>query len=205
MGNNISDTFGGQRGLNSKPFQWALSALSPRMKEDVKIVGFSGRIEDWQKWKNRTSCTLVRSGYNIVLKKKSTAASNLQLNQVVYLQLTVATLGGTAYHLVKAHEKEKDEYEAWQLLLEWYDGDELENKTANLLRARLDDYCLSTSSGASHYINNFLTLYQELGNITNEGWSESHVLNVFLKGVTDPSYEMSVMIKRSKNESLDDA
>eukprot|EP00957_Ditylum_brightwellii_P127269 9703836-Ditylum_brightwellii.AAC.1 len=62
MGNNISDTFGGQRGLNSQPPQGTLSALSPRMEEDVvislsslklvsqKIVEFSGRIEDWQKW-----------------------------------------------------------------------------------------------------------------------------------------------------------
>eukprot|EP00957_Ditylum_brightwellii_P205068 15342090-Ditylum_brightwellii.AAC.1 len=47
--------------------------------------------------------------------------------------------------------------------------------------------------------------YCELGNIPNEGWSESHVLNVFFKGITDPSYEVFVMIQRSKNKSLDDA
>eukprot|EP00957_Ditylum_brightwellii_P024411 1842887-Ditylum_brightwellii.AAC.1 len=68
-----------------------------------KIIEFSGRIEDWQKWKNRTSCALVGSGYNVVLKKKKTV--------VVYLQLAMVTSGGTAYHLVKAHEKEKDGYE----------------------------------------------------------------------------------------------
>eukprot|EP00957_Ditylum_brightwellii_P157651 11999182-Ditylum_brightwellii.AAC.1 len=75
MGNTISDTFGGQGGSNSEPLQWAWSAPSPRMEEDVviplssissrmeedvvipslslklasqKIVEFSGRIEDWQ-------------------------------------------------------------------------------------------------------------------------------------------------------------
>eukprot|EP00957_Ditylum_brightwellii_P049909 3783033-Ditylum_brightwellii.AAC.1 len=85
MGNTISDTFGGQRGSNSEPLQWAWSAPLPRMEEDVvipllslsprieedvviplsslklasqKIVEFSRRIEDWQKWKNRTSCAL---------------------------------------------------------------------------------------------------------------------------------------------------
>eukprot|EP00957_Ditylum_brightwellii_P210232 15364709-Ditylum_brightwellii.AAC.1 len=181
MGNNISDTFGGQRGFNSQPFQQALSALSPRMEEDAvislsslklalqKIVEFSGRIEDWQKWKNRASCALVGSGYNIVLKKKITAARNPQLNQVVYSHLAMATSGGTAYHLVKAQEKEKDGYEVWQSLLEWYAGDELKNETANLSRARLEGYHLPMSSGASHYINNFLMLYRELGNNSNEG------------------------------------
>eukprot|EP00957_Ditylum_brightwellii_P110557 8433133-Ditylum_brightwellii.AAC.1 len=67
---------------------------------------------------------------------------------------------------------------------------------------RRGDHCLN---GASHYINNFLALYRELGDIPNERWSESHALNVFFKGITDPSYEMFVMIQRSKNKSIYDA
>eukprot|EP00957_Ditylum_brightwellii_P005585 427827-Ditylum_brightwellii.AAC.1 len=114
-------------------------SLSNLKLASQEIVEFSGRIEEWQKWKNITPCTL-------------------------------------------AHKKEKDWYEAWQSLLEWYDGNE-----------------------ASHYISNFLTSYQETDNIPNEGWSESHALNVFFKGITDPSYEMFVRIQRSKNESLNDA
>eukprot|EP00957_Ditylum_brightwellii_P204108 15337739-Ditylum_brightwellii.AAC.1 len=80
-----------------------LSSLSLRMEEDVvipssslklalqKIVEFSGRIKDWQKWKIRTSCAHVGLGYDAVLKKKITADNNSQLNQVVYLQFAVAT------------------------------------------------------------------------------------------------------------------
>eukprot|EP00957_Ditylum_brightwellii_P012541 947642-Ditylum_brightwellii.AAC.1 len=67
---------------------------------------------------------------------------------------------------------------------------------------RHGSHCLN---GALHYIDIFLTLYQELGNILNEGWLESHALSVFFKGITDPSYETFVMIQRSKNESLNDA
>eukprot|EP00957_Ditylum_brightwellii_P023286 1757236-Ditylum_brightwellii.AAC.1 len=129
MGNKISDTNSEKRGSNPQPFQWAWSALTPRIEKEViillnlklasqNIVGFSGRIKDRQKWKNRTLCAFVGSGYDAVLKKKSTVVRNPQCNQVVYSQLAVATSGGTAYHLVKAHKKERDGYDVWQSLLE---------------------------------------------------------------------------------------
>eukprot|EP00957_Ditylum_brightwellii_P151688 11551599-Ditylum_brightwellii.AAC.1 len=91
--------------------------------ESQKIMELTGRSEDWQKWKTRTQCALDGSGYEGILNYSNYAFRHLDMSCIVYSQLLVATLGGTAHHLVKQFKKEKDENKAWNALLEWYDGD----------------------------------------------------------------------------------
>eukprot|EP00957_Ditylum_brightwellii_P053505 4055057-Ditylum_brightwellii.AAC.1 len=65
-------------------------------------------MEDWRKWKNHTQCMLKGSGFEGILTDGAYALRNSRLNRVVHSQLLVATSSGTAYHIVKQHDTEKD-------------------------------------------------------------------------------------------------
>ena len=189
---------------NEKEIQSGINGPAALKLASQKIVEFSGKIDEWQRWKNRTKCAFIGSGYESILLNPFEAAGQPSANAIVYSQLAVATSGGTAYHLVKAFEWEQDGNAAWRNLLEWYDGDALKNETADTLRRKLESYRLSSSDGVLRYINNFITTYRELDEVPGEGWSPSHALSVFLDGITDPSFETFVMIQRSKGETLDE-
>jgi hypothetical protein len=126
--------------------------------ESQRIVDFSGKVEDWQKWKNCTQCTFDGSGYERVLSDREYADRMRNQNRVVFSQLSVATPGGTAYHFVKQHDKNKDGHAAWHSLIELFDGNVLKAETADTVRARLESYKLGNGMTASQYINNFLTV-----------------------------------------------
>eukprot|EP00957_Ditylum_brightwellii_P059031 4477292-Ditylum_brightwellii.AAC.1 len=159
-------------------------------------------MEEWQKWKNRTECTLDGSGYIRIVIDREYAQRLHNQNRVVFSQLSVATSGGTVFHLVKNFEDEKDRHAAWQALVEWFDGDILKAETANTVRNRLESYCLGNRYTALQYINQFLTAYRELNNIPGESISENHVLSIFLKGIANPNYATFVQIKRNKGGEL---
>ena len=106
----------------------------------------------------------------------------------------IATSGGTAYHIVKAHDRRKDGHAAWRDLCQWFDGDAMKNETADNLRAKLESYRMTSSTGVQQYINSFMTTYRELNNIPGEGWSAGHTKSVFLKGIQDPDYDTFVAI-----------
>ena len=172
--------------------------------ESQRILEFSGRYDEWQKWKNRTQCAFIGSGYERILDDEDHAAIRSDLNRIVYSQLAVATSGGTAYHIVKAHDRRKDGHAAWRDLCQWFDGDAMKNETADNLRAKLESYRMTSSTGAQQYINSFMTTYRELNNIPGEGWSAGHTKSVFLKGIQDPDYDTFVAIQKDKNQSLDE-
>eukprot|EP00957_Ditylum_brightwellii_P080822 6148165-Ditylum_brightwellii.AAC.1 len=92
--------------------------LSGLKLESQRIVDFSRKIKDWQKWKNHTQCASDGSGYEKVLSNPEYADKMRSQNRVVFSQLSVAMLGGTAYHLVKQHDKDKDGHAAWNSLIE---------------------------------------------------------------------------------------
>jgi hypothetical protein len=75
--------------------QMKLTLKAQRVKE------FTGHFDSWQKWKSRTECAFDGSGYEKVLSDEIYAETNEQMNQGVYAQLYVATVDGTAHHLVK--------------------------------------------------------------------------------------------------------
>eukprot|EP00957_Ditylum_brightwellii_P060202 4572993-Ditylum_brightwellii.AAC.1 len=83
----------------------------------------------------RTQYAFDGSGYDGILNDSNYAFSNLDMSCIVYSQLSVATLGGTVYHLVKQFEKEKEGNNAWNKLLEWYDGNVMKSETAEALRS----------------------------------------------------------------------
>ena len=78
-----------------------------------------GKMDEWQKWKPNTECASDGSGYKQVLTYETYAALNTQMNQVVYSQSAVATVGGTSHHLIKQFEDYKNGYGAWNSLCEW--------------------------------------------------------------------------------------
>ena len=65
----------------------------------------------------------------------------------------------------------------------------------------MESYRLASASNTAQYINNFLTLFQELKKIPGEAISESHGLSLFLRGVKDLDFEMTVEIQRNKYDN----
>eukprot|EP00957_Ditylum_brightwellii_P183257 13959209-Ditylum_brightwellii.AAC.1 len=79
---------------------------------------FSGKIDEWQRWKNWTKCAFIGSGYESILLNSFEATVQPSANANVYSQLTVVTSGRSAFYLVKAFEQEQDGNAAWRNLLE---------------------------------------------------------------------------------------
>ena len=57
------------------------------------------------------------------------------MNQVIYSQLLVETVGVTSHNLIKQYKDDKNGYGAWNALCEWYDENSVKNKTENCLRS----------------------------------------------------------------------
>eukprot|EP00957_Ditylum_brightwellii_P142145 10829916-Ditylum_brightwellii.AAC.1 len=110
--------------------------------ESQRIVEFNGNLEEWQKWKNRTKCTFDGSEYEHIWMNKSYATRMSHHNIVVYSQLSVATSGGTAYHLIKQFHDENNGPAVWQALIKLYDGDVLKAETADAVKKRIENYQL---------------------------------------------------------------
>lgn len=172
--------------------------------EAQKIKEFFGNLEDWPKWKNRTECAFDGSGYENILTNEEFAAENPKMNRIVYSQLAVATVEGTAYHLVKQYEDMKDGYAAWQSLLGWYDGDVIKHETAEVIRAKLESLKLTIGSSAESYINQFLNSMHELDKIEGERYSESHKIYLFLRSIEHPEFSTTVTYLRNGNAKLYD-
>eukprot|EP00957_Ditylum_brightwellii_P063986 4854104-Ditylum_brightwellii.AAC.1 len=117
--------------------------------EFQRIVDVSGKVENWQKWKNRTQCAFDGSGYERILSNQEYADRMRNQNRMVFSQLSVATSGGISYHLMKQHGEDKEGYTAWHSLIEWFNGDVLKVKTADTIRTRLESYKLSNGTTAS--------------------------------------------------------
>ena len=62
----------------------------------------------------------------------------------------------------------------------------------------MEIYHLASASKSAQYINNFLTSFQDLNNNPGEAISESHALYLFMRGVKDPYFEMTVEIHKKK-------
>ena len=50
------------------------------------------------------------SGYERVLTDATYSVQNTHMNRVVYSQLSVTTIGGTSYHIIKQYEDDKNGY-----------------------------------------------------------------------------------------------
>ena len=108
-----------------------------------------GKMDQWERCKSRTECAFNVSGYEQVLTDATDAGQNTQMNRVVYSQLAVATVGGTAHRLVKQHEDDNNGYGACNTLCEWYYGYAVKNETEDSLRFKLEIYHITSASNAA--------------------------------------------------------
>ena len=169
--------------------------------EAQKIKDFTGGYKEWQKWKSRTECAFSGSGYERILDDADFATTNVRLNQVVYSQLVAATVDGVAYHLVQRFEHDKNGHAAWKNLCDWYDGDTIQNETAEKLQNKLDNLRLHSGVSGSEYVNKFLAWYRDLEK--GEGLSPGHAKQLFLKNITDGDYQTSVAYCRNMDCTLE--
>ena len=172
--------------------------------EAQKIKDFSGNHEEWARWKSRTECAFNGSGYEKILSDKEYSTTHERMNLVVYSQLAASTVDGVAYHLVQKYEPSKDGHAAWQSLCEWYDGDTIQNETAENLRVKLDNLKLHSGITASEYVNKFLAWHRDLSKIEGEGLSTRHAVYLFLKNISDADFLTSITFCRNPNATLDE-
>lgn len=193
-----------------KLFGWErISSISDSVATNLKLEAqkikeFLGKYDDWPKWKNRTQCAFDGSGYERILQDRRFADRNPKMNRIVYSQLAVATVDGTAYHLIKQFEDSKDGHAAWQALIEWFDGDVIKNETAESLRTKLEKLKLTRSLKAEDYINKYLTWMSELDRIKGEKYSDSHKVHLFLRNIEDSDFGTTVEILRKQNSTLEE-
>ena len=121
-----------------------------------QITQFSGNAIKWHSWKKKTRAAIGTAGMLRILDSPTYAKKNGTDNETIYHLLQVATVDGTASHLVDMHEEERDGRKAYQELVRWYEGDELTTETAEDIREKLAKVTLSTRTHASQYINDFL-------------------------------------------------
>ena len=188
---------------NRKPDQNEDSRSKLKL-EAQKINEFSGSSSEWPKWRNRTECALDGSGYEDVLENRAYASKNQEYNRVVYGQLSVATVDGTAHHLVKKYSKTKDGHAAWKALVDWYDGDSVKNETAEEIRSKIDNLVLHSQVSASHYVNKFSTWKNDLDKIPGEGFSPSHTVYLFLRNISDPEYDTTIQFLKNNKADFDE-
>lgn len=172
--------------------------------EAQKVKEFNGDFDEWARWKSRTECALDGSGYEKILTDITFAMNNPRMNRVVYSQLAVATVEGTAYHLVRQYDEEKDGHAAWSALCTWFDGDQIRNETSETLRAKLEGLKLHSGTTASQFVNKFLMWHMELDKIPGEGYSSSHAVYLFLKNIVDKDYDSTVTFLRNNGSNLND-
>ena len=171
--------------------------------EAQKVTSFSGNFADWARWKSRTQCAFDGSGYEKVLTDQQYALANPRLNKVVYSQLSVATVDGNAFHLVKRHKESKNGHQAWVSLVQWFDGDTVKNETSEDIRVRMENLILHSGTTATQYVNKFLTAQAKLNAIPGESNSPSHSVYLFLRNIQDSNYAHTVNYLRNTNADLD--
>ena len=127
---------------------------------------------------------------------------NPRLNKVVFSQLSVVKVNGNTFHLVKRHKKTENGHGAWVLLIQWFDGNTVKNKSEDI-RVRMENLILHSGITATQYVNNFLTAQTELDAIPVEANSPSHSVYLFLRNIQDTNYANTVNCLRNINADLD--
>ena len=122
------------------------------------------------------------------------------MNQAVYSQLALATVRGSAHHLIKQHGDNRNEYGAWNAFREWYDGDSVKNKAVDSLKSKFEDYHLKSVSNTAQYKNNFLTSFRYLKNSLRNHFGKSYLNFVSSRVIKYPGFDMTVEIRKSKND-----
>lgn len=167
------------------------------------VTPFGGGYDDWNVWKSRTECAFNGSGYEKVLTESEYSEKNSCKNKIVYSQLSVATVDGTAYHLVRNFDDTKDGHAAWKALCEWYDGEEIRTEAAENARSKLEALALHEGGNASDFVNKFLNYFRYLEKIPGEQYSKSHAVQKFLGSIKDRNYAGTVSYCRNGSLTLD--
>ena len=173
--------------------------------EAHRITDFSGRFEDWQKWRIRTECALKSAGFAKILKDENHARANTNKNRALFTHLMVATTDGTASHLVREFENMDDGHGAWKKLTAWFDGDNMKFEQSNKYRNLLSNLQLRPGVGTQIYINRFMTYTSALEEIPGEKLSDANKLQTFLGGIVDPAFNTTIKILKRQKATLSEA
>jgi hypothetical protein len=166
------------------------------------IPDFNGSADAWTKWRTSALNTLVAGGYKMTLMDRDYATEHTTDNEIVYTLLAMATIDGTARHMVTKYDEVKDGYAAWHDLTDLYDGSSRMLSTAKRLRATLVSTYLFPGGNSDRYIDVFLETYRDLA--SHQGhMTEQEAISLFLDNIQDPDYDMFKQSMRTHNLNRD--
>jgi hypothetical protein len=159
-----------------------------------QLKAFSGRSQEFPKWRSHTECVFNGTGYERILTDDTYAKSHPLKNALVFSQLSIALCDGDASHLVDQHKHTHDGHRAWQDLMSFFYGSKRSIRAARVIRAKLGRLTLTEGMTASAYINKFQTWHRELSDINDgeEGFSTDTKIQAFLDNIKHPKYLMTV-------------
>ncbi|GKY96312.1 hypothetical protein MPSEU_000590900 [Mayamaea pseudoterrestris] len=172
----------------------------------IPLDSFTGADLDWENWEIKARRTIHQSLYATLLTTEPAANDvNAQtLNRAFYLMLFLAVVNGDAYHIVDGVEN-RNGYEAWQKLVEWYTPSPTRRSLIQYHCQRLREARLDENHTASSYINTFLVSCHKLEQL-NAGLPDTIKLLDFLNGIANKDYDITVqIIERQSGLTLDDA
>ena len=150
--------------------------------------------------------TFSGTGFKQVWDDHLYTITHPDLNKIVFSQLLLVTVKGTAYHLVHRHEDKGNGHGAWESLKEWYDGNAVKYKMVEELCHHFENLHLHPGGEASDYIFKFLKLKKELEQIPEELMTDNHSLYIFLCNITNLAYDTTIKLihQQGSRVKLDD-
>ena len=106
---------------------------------------------------------------------------------------------GTAHNLVKCFKDKVME------MCDWYCGDVIKIMTVEFIKSEIGNQRLTSLSTAANYIKKFVSAYRELNKIPGKSILVIHVLSLFIGGIIDPDFQISVQVQRNNDGLLMDA
>ena len=186
---------------------------NPFVEDDVGFVKltqsslkpFTGAPKDWTRFKMMALNTFTAAGYDKILADDVYAETHPRKNQIVFAQLATATMDGTARHLVNAFMPTQDGHQAWQSLLNRFDGAHMQHATAEQTRSILYSTYLYTGNNCDAYIDKFLHLHSLLQQIEGESMSEHAAIALFHRNNHDVDFKQTIETLQTQDlETLDE-
>jgi len=158
---------------------------------------FDGKPEHWYAFKNKTMSTFGVAGFSSILDKTK-PIKDQEGNHRVYYLFEGATNDGSASHIVRGHEEERNGGAAWHTLKDWYESKTTSSDIAKTCRLKLQALELTPKGDANMYVSEFIRFMNQLEDM-NEGEHPASLMDQFLDQIKDNKYEVRVTNLRMNN------
>ena len=155
-----------------------------------EIANFSGKQEDWSKWKLNTRSVLYGLGYRRILNNHDYAKRHKVRNGMLFTLFHKALEGGHSDNLT-FNKEHNDGNRVWTALLQYYDGDpSIKAGIATQLHEKLRKCVMVQGVSAEQYVNSFRKLNSQIQEQEGFELDPDIIKQLFVKNIQDPDYSL---------------